>query len=208
MNLENIRELAFQHMADRKAHKEREKGFIFYHGERTGKLAVSLREALIPEKAQKDQILQAAGYFHDVAKGIEPHGDYGAVLTKEILKDQCTPSELEEISELIFYHQKRKKHPNYSDYIKIFQDADIIDHFGTIEIWMNFNYYSYMEQPIEESVKFYSEHFEGHVREIRELLNYQISERILDDKVKFVKDFAERMKVEAKGEIYSFDILK
>ncbi len=208
MNLEKIKELAFRHLADRKAHKDREKGFIFYHGERTGKLAVSLRKVLIPENTQKDQILLAAGYFHDVAKGIEPHGDYGAVLAKEILKDQCTPSELEEISELIFYHQKRKKDPNYSDYIKIFQDADVIDHFGTIEIWMNFNYYSYMEQPIEESVKFYNEHFDGHVRKMRELLNYQISERILDDKVQFVKDFAERMKVEAKGEIFNFDILK
>ena len=208
MNLEKIKELAFQHMADRKAHKEREKGFIFYHGERTGKLAVTLRKALIPENTQKDQILLAAGYFHDVAKGIEPHGEYGAVLVKEILKDQCTPSELEEISELIFYHQKRKKDPNYSDYIKIFQDADIIDHFGTIEIWMNFNYYSFMEQPIEESVKFYSEHFDGHARKMRELLNYKISERILDDKVQFVKDFAERMKVEAKGELFNFDKFK
>ncbi len=208
MNLEKIKELAFQHMADRKAHKEREKGFIFYHGERTGKLAVTLRKALIPENTQKDQILLVGGYFHDVAKGIEPHGEYGAVLVKEILKDQCTPSELEEISELIFYHQKRKKDPNYSDYIKIFQDADIIDHFGTIEIWMNFNYYSFMEQPIEESVKFYSEHFDGHARKMRELLNYKISERILDDKVQFVKDFAERMKVEAKGELFNFDKFK
>ncbi len=207
MNLEKIKELAYKHMADRKAHKEREKGFIFYHGVRTGKLAVSLREAIIPGNTQKDQILRVAGYFHDVAKGIEPHGEYGAVLVKEILKDQCTPSELEEISELIFYHQKRKKDPNYSDYIKIFQDADTLDHLGTIEIWMNFNYYSYMEQPIEESVKFYNEHFDEQVRTMRELLNYQISERILDDKVQFVKDFAERMKAEANGEIFNFDIL-
>ncbi len=207
MNLEKIKELAYKHMADRKAHKEREKGFIFYHGVRTGKLAVSLREAIIPGNTQKDQILRVAGYFHDVAKGIEPHGEYGAVLVKEILKDQCTPSELEEISELIFYHQKRKKDPNYSDYIKIFQDADTLDHLGTIEIWMNFNYYSYMEQTIEESVKFYNEHFDGQVRTMRELLNYQISERILDDKVQFVKDFAERMKAEANGEIFNFDIL-
>ena len=31
MDLQKLKELAFQHMGNRKAHREREKGFIYYH---------------------------------------------------------------------------------------------------------------------------------------------------------------------------------
>lgn len=205
MNLDTVRELAYRHLAERKAHKEREKGFIFYHGERAGKIAVTLREILIPGNSQKDEIMKAAGYFHDVAKGIEPHGEYGAVLAKEILKEHCTNCEVDEIAEIIYYHQKREKDNDYSEFIKIFQDADILDHYGTIEIWMNFHYYAYMDLPIKESVKFYKEDFDQHVSYIKKLLNYDISLKIFEDKIKFIKDFADRMTAEANGEIYGLE---
>ncbi len=209
MNLDKIRELAYTHLADRKAHKEREKGFIFYHGERTGKIAVKLRELLIPENPEKDDILIAAGLFHDIAKGIEPHGEYGSLLAREILKDHCSKIELDEIAELIYYHQKRKMSPDFSDYIKIFQDADTLDHFGTIEFWVNFHYYSYTEQPISESVKFYQKHFEKQVEDIRQALNYELSIKIFDEKITFAYNFTKRMAIEAEGEIYGLEkILK
>ncbi|MDF2985115.1 MAG: hypothetical protein K0R50_625 [Eubacterium sp.] len=202
MNMEAIRELACKHLADRKAHREREKGFIFYHGERVGKIAVALREILLPGNSAKDEIMKAAAHFHDVAKGIEPHGEYGAVLVKEILKDHCSSHEIDEIAELIFYHQKRKKDPDYSEFIKIFQDADMLDHYGTIEIWMNFHYYAYMDQPIGESVKFYKEHFDQHAADMKNLLNFDVSLAIFEDKIRFIKSFADRMSCEANGEIY------
>ncbi len=205
MKMETVRELACKHLADRKAHKEREKGFIFYHGERVGKIAVTLREILLPDNSEKDDVMKAAAYFHDVAKGIEPHGEYGAVLAREILKAHCTTGEMDDITELIYYHQKRKKDPDYSDFIKIFQDADMLDHYGTIEIWMNFHYYAYMDMPIEESVKFYKEHFDRHVAEMKNLLNYDISLKIFEDKIRFIKGFADRMYSEASGEIYNLE---
>jgi len=142
-----------------------------------------------------------ASLFHDVAKGIEPHGQYGATLVREILNGYCDISEIEDIADLIHCHQLRKKDTNFSEYVKIIQDADLLDHFGTIEIWMNFQYYAYADKPITESVKFYNEQFDGHTMEIRNLLNFEVSQQIFDDKITFQKMFTDRLAVEAKGEI-------
>jgi uncharacterized protein len=159
MDLQKLKELAFQHMGSRKAHREREMGFIYYHGQRVANIAVTLRKLVLPEDDSKDDLLTAAAFFHDIAKGIEPHGQYGAVLAGELLKEHCKPDELSEITELIRCHQLREKGAGYSEHIKILQDADILDHFGVIEIWMNFQYYAFTDGPVTESVKFYKEEF-------------------------------------------------
>lgn len=201
MNLENMKELAFKYLGERKAHHNREKGFIYYHGQRTAKIAVKLREHLLPGDSSRDDIIMAACYFHDVAKGIEPHGQYGAVLAKELLKGACEPWEIDEIAELIRCHQLRKSGEPFSEYAKIVQDADILDHYGTIEIWMNFQYYAYEDAPMQESVEFYMKHFKEHVDHIRGLLNYDLSMRIFDDKIRFQWDFFKRFALEAQGDV-------
>jgi len=208
MDLKKLNELAYKHLGDRKAHYEREKGFIYYHGQRVAKIAISLREILLPHNDSKDQVMIVGSYFHDIAKGIEPHGQYGAVLAKEILKDYCEPAELEDITEIIRYHQLRKKENNYPDYIKIVQDADILDHVGIIEVWMNFQYYSYMDAPIIESVDYYKNEFPNHAKKIKDMLNYDVSQRIYDEKISFVQSFSDRMSIEALGGIYNIEEVK
>jgi uncharacterized protein len=208
MDLQKLKELAFQHMGNRKAHREREKGFIYYHGQRVAKIAVTLRKLVLPDDDSRDEILTAAAYFHDIAKGIEPHGQYGAVLAAELMKDCCQPEELEEITGLIRCHQLRDKDTTYSEHVKILQDADILDHFGIIEIWMNFQYYAFTDEPVTESVEFYKEHFPEHSQHVGSMLNYEVSRRIYKEKIDFVQSFADRMAVEAKGGIFHIDEAK
>jgi uncharacterized protein len=208
MDLQKLKELAFQHMGSRKAHREREMGFIYYHGQRVANIAVTLRKLVLPEDDSKDDLLTAAAFFHDIAKGIEPHGQYGAVLAGELLKEHCKPDELSEITELIRCHQLREKGAGYSEHIKILQDADILDHFGVIEIWMNFQYYAFTDGPVTESVKFYKEEFPKFAQHVGEMLNYEVSRRIYKEKIDFVRSFAGRMSVEAEGGIYNLDEVK
>lgn len=100
-DLEPLTELAYRNMGRRKAHAERERGYIFYHCQRTAKLAINLRKQLIPDDDSQDFVLYVGGLFHDVAKGIEPHNERGAVLVQEILKGHVSCTELEQIADLV-----------------------------------------------------------------------------------------------------------
>lgn len=202
MDISLLNELAFKHMANRKAHPEREKGFIYYHGLRVSKLSIKLRQILLPEDNSHDDIITIAGLFHDITKGIEPHGKHGAVLIKDILKEHCSENEINEIAQIIYCHQLRKIDNDYSEYIKIVQDADILDHFGSIEIWMNFQYYAHKDEPMCNSLEFYNTEFNSNAAKCRESLNYDISKKLFDDKVAFVHSFVDRFKKEANGEFY------
>jgi len=200
MDINVLKEIAYKLMANRKSHLEREKGFIYYHGLRVSKLSLKLREVILSEECSHDDIIVAASLFHDIAKGIEPHGKHGAILVKDILGDYCTTYEIGQIAEIIYYHNLRKKINDYSECIKIVQDADILDHFGSIEIWMNFQYRAYKDEPMHNSLEFYNKEFDYEVQKCRKLLNYDISHKIFDDKVSFVHSFMDRFKRETQGE--------
>lgn len=201
MDLEKLKCLAYKHMGNRKAHNYRERGYIYYHGQRTANLAVELRTQILPTDDSNDEIIMAAAFFHDIAKGIEPHSIYGAIIVKEILAQYCQAKELDLIVEMIRWHQFRDKTKDYSDYIKILQDADTLDHFGVLEIWTNFLYYAYQEGNIKDSVEFYQKQFDDLVGKIRKGLNYNVSLEIFDEKIHFIKNFVKRMEIEAQGRI-------
>ena len=201
MDINVLKEIAYKLLSNRKSHLEREKGFIYYHGIRVSKLSLKLRKVILKEDSSHDDIILVASLFHDIVKGIEPHGEYGAVLMKDILKEHCTEHEINEIIEIIYSHNLRKRDNDYSEYIKIVQDADILDHFGAVEIWMNFQYYVHKDEPMQNSVEFYNKEFDSEVRNCRALLNYDVSREIFDDKVSFVHSFIDRFRREAEGEI-------
>ncbi|MDF2593044.1 MAG: hypothetical protein K0S75_2510 [Clostridia bacterium] len=200
MDLRLIKQRAFENLGSRKAHHHRETGFIYYHGARVANLVINLRKLVLPEDNSKDEILQVAAYFHDVAKGIEPHSKYGAILSSEMLKDLCTEEEADQISEIIHCHAARKKR-EYNDYEMLLQDADLLDHFGTIELWMNFNYYAIEDKDMNSSIDYYRTEFIDMAAKNRSLLNFEISKKIFDEKLEFVYDVVKRMEIENRGDI-------
>lgn len=203
MDLQMIKQRAYENLGNRKAHHHRETGFIYYHGARVANLVMNLRKLLFPEDNSMDEILQAAAYFHDVAKGIEPHHEYGALLVKEMLQDLCTAEEVDKIAGLIQCHALRKKR-EYNNYEMLLQDADLLDHFGTIELWMNFYYYATEDQNMDFSIDFYHTEFKDITMKNRSLLNFALSEKIFDEKLEFVNSFVKRMEIENKGDIVDF----
>jgi uncharacterized protein len=203
MDLELIKQRAFENLGKRKAHRHRETGFIYYHGVRVARLVINLRKLVLPEDSSMDELLQAAAYFHDVAKGIEPHSKYGALLVKEMLMDLCTEEELEQIAALIACHAHRKKR-EYNAYEMLLQDADLLDHFGTVELWMNFYYYALEDKSMDASLEFYNTEFEALAAKNRSLLNYDVSRQIFDEKLEFLNSFLKRMEIESKGDIVGY----
>lgn len=201
MDINALKEIAYNLMKNRKAQLDREKGFIYYHGLRVSKLSLNLRKIILNEDCTHDDIITVASLFHDVAKGIEPHGKNGAVLIKDIIKDYCTEDEINEIADIIYYHSMRKKNNDYSEYIKIVQDSDMLDHFGSIEAWMKVQYFAYKDEPIPNLLEAYCNEYNAEVEKCRALLNYDVSCKIFDDKVSFICSFMDRFKKEAEGEI-------
>lgn len=67
---------------------------------------------------------------------------------------------------------------------------------------MNFHYYAHVDEPMQNSVNFYSNEFDSLAETCRDLLDYEISRRIFDDKLDFVHSFVDRFKKESEGEFY------
>ncbi len=209
MDIKKIENLAFQKMGDNKSHPKRETGYIYYHGLRTGKLAIEIRKIINKIDDSKDGVIYIASLFHDIAKGNEPHNENGSILIKQILKDECSNEELGEIAEIIRCHNLRDSSEEWSKQIKLVQDADIIDHMGTMEVWLNFAYQLCDGKSVDSSIEFYNtEEYESYLKESKNKLNYDISRKIFNDRARFMNEFIERLSIEGKGKIFNKDLFK
>ena len=122
----------------------------------------------------------------------------------EFLKDELTSDELSEIQRLIRLHDDRG-HSEYDMWVKLMQDADILDHYGSMEIWLNYNWAAYNDRSIPQTIEFYRSEYSGQVNEHRALLNYDISRRIFDEKVDYVYAISKRFEIEANGMYVGMD---
>jgi uncharacterized protein len=202
MNVQKINEIAFKTMGKRKSHLQREKGFIFYHCQRVAKISLNLRKRIFPGTESKDEIIYVGALFHDVTKGIEPHNKTGAHMIRTLLQEECTEQEINDISEIIELHNLRKRE-EHSYHIKIVQDSDILDHFGSLEIWLKFMYSAHTEESVFDSIRLWeSEEHKKYLVESRNALNYDLSKEIFDKKVEFETGFQQRFKLECNGDVY------
>jgi len=201
MDLAVIQEMAWKSMGKRHSHPDREPGYAYYHGQRVAKIAIQLREWVLPHEDQYDDVILVGGWFHDVGKGIEPHWEYGALICREILQDQCPGPQLEQIVEIVGGHTLRKVR-EYPHYVKLVQDADILDHFGSQEIWLNFWHTAYRRKNVEYTLDYYHNSYAEHIQQVRELLNYPKSVEVFDEKDRFVRTFIERFSRESEGELF------
>ncbi len=206
MDFERLDMLAQKYMMYRKSHKEREMGAAYFHCKRVSNSVIILREKLFPKNGEWDDVLRCAGLFHDIGKGIEPHSHSGAVLVRDLLKGEMSADELDKVCLLIEAHADRRPGTDiHTDWEKMLQDADLLDHYGTQGIWMSCTYYAYMGQKEMAQVPmFYFSEWKEQIKQHRQALNYDICQAIFDEKVQFEQMIAERMETEGKGDYIWF----
>ena len=209
IDLPALQALAEQLLKPRKAHIDREKGGIYYHGQRVANTALLLRRAILPEDGAYDGVLTVAAWFHDIGKNIEPHARYGALLAREALREHCSAGELDEICEMISLHCDRRPGDNgYAPAVRLLQDADMVDHFGSYVLWMDIWHSASREGTWQELAFFDEARWDAFCARHRALLNYPLSGNIFDEKAAFVNAVYARMRVECVGGIAGLDDLK
>jgi uncharacterized protein len=210
MDLKIIKQIAFKQLGDKSSHSFKEKGNKYYHGERVAKLVMELRSHIFPDDNSHDEILTVAAWFHDIMNGMDDHAILGAVKTRELLKDFCSPSEMDKIYQIISVHDDRRADPKYcnatlrivhelNNYIKLQQDADLLDHFGTYDVWTEVLYAVYRDETIADVIDWFQTIQPKLAAKHRVTLNFELSKRIFDEKNKFLKTFGERLSVEFSG---------
>ena len=200
MQLDTINELAYALMKDKYSTINNEKAEKYYHGQRTALLAVNLRKRLFPEDAGSDDILTAAAWLHDIMNdGAKHHEERGAEKAREVLHPHCSAEELDAIGDIIRVHDDRRPEMNYSNLIKLHQDADLLDHFGSFDVWRTFTYATAHDQTIMGALEFMKTRPPGeHLGQ----LNFDYSKQIYKEKMRFLAQFTERFAVECAGGIW------
>ena len=190
MKLQRIEQIAQDQMVGLRS-DTREPGWILYHGQRTGKIAVFLARKLNSEV--DCNVLYTAGLFHDIGKGKDSHNEVGAHLTISLLKGIVTSSELDKICDAIHFHNQRNKSDSFSDYVKLVQDADLIDHVGMIDVWMAFYWSGHHGESINDHIAYYKgEECRRWRSYMRTHLNYEASVQIFDERIQLEDGFLSR----------------
>lgn len=206
MNLTEIKSIAINNLKDRRSHEWKERGNKYYHGERVAKLILTLRELIFPDDPSHDEILTVAAWFHDIMNGNDDHARIGAEETRSLLTGYCTIAELDEICAIIAVHDDRYSDRSlFSDWVKLHQDADHLDHFGTYDIWMIFLYSLPHDRTILDELKYMLNERPLDFPKHRSELNFELSRIIYDEKIEFLKQFTERFAVESSGGVWDID---
>jgi len=207
MNLEVIKKIAQAEFSEKRSSPYNEKGDKYTHGERVAKIAVQLRQLILPNNCEYDDILTIAAWFHDVCICIgddrKDHCISGAKRTHELLTKHCTIDELEQICGIIAVHDDRNpSNNNYSNVIKIHQDADHLDHFGAIGIWRFVAYSIGNGSTINDAAQMIQGNRAKYVAEWSQEFNFHLSKKIFDDKMQFEDLFFKRFLLECDGNVY------
>jgi len=191
MDIAKIEQVARDAMEQRQDPREREPGWLYYHGRRTAKLALWLCNDL-GSGADRDT-LYAGGLFHDIGKGADDHHRAGADRARKLLKGMCAPEELDAVCDIVARHCLRTHTPDLSEPVMIVQDADVLDHFGVIEPWLAFYWSGRHGESFNDHVRFKAG--EGsifHRRKMRSMLNYEPAKRMFDERLAFEEEFFAR----------------
>jgi uncharacterized protein len=193
MDREAVYERARQLMGQSRAHPDREQGYIFHHGLRVAEQAIAL--ARETEAKADEELLWAAGLFHDVGKGLEPHWKSGEVLARLHLEELAdSPEQLDQIVHLVRYHARRYDLSVMTTELRLLQDADILDHRGTMEAWLAIgSAVARGEGP--EAV--YRDHFSPERRqrreEFRQMLHFEQARLCFDQRIAAEENFYQAM---------------
>jgi len=201
-----LKKIAYDWMGNKRSNEVCERGNKFYHGERVASLVLKLRAKILPNDTSRDEILTVAAWYHDITHGSADHAREGAVRTRELIAPYCCDTETDEICNIIAVHDDRNPECDaYSVYVRLHQDADNLDHFGTFDVWMTFLFSVFRDETINDARDWLLNRRPLENERWRSELNYKISREIFDEKMRFLKHFAERFDVECAGGIWDED---
>lgn len=190
MDHRHIEQIAIAQMLDRQEQTGRERGWLFYHGLRTAKIAEEIC-SLLGIETDKDVVFTGA-LFHDIGKGSEPHNLKGAELTERLLMAHFTKEELTQVCEVIRLHNQRRESKEHASYVKVVQDADLIDHVGPIGPWLAFYWSGTHNQTIHDHIRFViGEENDRYRKGMRSRLNFDVSVAMFDERVRWEDSFFE-----------------
>ena len=207
MNLLIIKQILQDEMSKKRSHPFNEIGDKYAHGERTATLALRVRQLIMPSSSACDIILTIAAWFHDICNGTANHCELGAKRTRELLTGHIAPSELDHICQIIAVHDDRNHDKNYSNIIKIHQDADHLDHFGTLDIWRSVAYTIGNNKTIKDALDFCHNTRPTEAKRWHSELHFDISKRIFSDRNQYMQSFIDRLAVEGHGNIWNEEAL-
>jgi uncharacterized protein len=210
MNLSVIKQIAKNEMGDRHSDPYNERGDKYAHGERVAALALRLRQIIFPNEGECDGLLTVAAWFHDVCNinRMANPAMLGAAQTKKLLAGHYTAEELEAICGIIAVHDDHKtENKTYSNAVRLHQDADYLDHFGTLDIWWLVGYTARHNKTINEAHDYLQNEWPDDIARLRGELHFGPSRKIFDEKTEYMKQFIERFSVESAGGIWHEDVL-
>ncbi len=192
------------------SHHPLEDGYRYYHGERVARLSLRLAEALaLP--VNKD-VLFIGALLHDVGKvgySGPDHGPRGAQIIELEIPHLLTQEELAQVTNIVSNHYERPRSkywrgrpdPGFPSEILIVQDADTLDHHGGNGIWIAHHWHTLERVSQAEAIHRYRVVDAEWRRESWEAMNYAISRRELEYRLKLMDAFFARWERETAGEL-------
>lgn len=185
MDRSRLIEIARAEMGDSDTHRNRERGYVLHHGLRVARIAADLAEEVGPagpEAPNADRVF-AAGLFHDMCKGAEPHHELAAERAPGLLADVLGEADRRRVAGLVASHNDRGRPAAHTLEAKIVQDADVLDHVGAVNAWMTLQHAARNEQSPEEVIRYvFGPDHQAHRRRLRGLLNLDVSRRRFDER--------------------------
>jgi uncharacterized protein len=201
MQLQRAMNVAREAMGDRVTQPEREPGYILHHGLRVAKISLNLADTVEEPIEVSREVLEVGGLFHDVGKGDAAHHESGARQVRHLLKDACDPEELEQVAELVRRHNRRNT-PGCSVAQRIVQDADVLDHFGAMSVWMAFHWNAAHDDPPQEWLTYYEgADNQRYIESARASLNFGVSVEAFDRRLAIEQRFLEEFRQELDGRL-------
>jgi hypothetical protein len=194
MDLERIRMIARGRLVDVTPARGREPGALYYHGQRVARTALDIASAIDADGSR--EVLAAAAMLHDLAKGGPQHAARGAKRAYKLLKGHVSPTEREQIRQIILNHNNRGARTKLSTAVRIVQDADLLDHFGPTAVWAAAYRGGVFAQPVDLILRAQDRDGEGRERrQMSALLNFEPSRAMFEDRMRWEERFLEAFRV-------------
>jgi len=185
-----------------------EKGYRYYHGLRSAKLAAALAEGMGLEVNRN--VLFVGSFLHDVGKAGyrgPNHGPRGAELIRSEIPHLFSTSELGLVLSMVENHYARpnSKHyvgkvkPSFPDEVLIIQDADTIDHFGSNGVWIAYHWSGHHLRSQQDEIDYYNTRDTRWRKEAVEGLNYDLCKQELQYRISRIDEFFAVWQQEEKG---------